>query len=581
MRSICFSLAILFHTALAHAYTYSVTDRGTPVRWGYGQKIMLAGNPSNTGNYPQDLFRKGLVKGLQLWKQATGGALDFDYWQGTDPEKYPAQLASDGLGTVFFASHSSASTDPNVISYTQVWFNSTNGNIIETDTLLNDRNFEFTPRPADTTSANPGMRPKVFLDSILTHELGHAIGLGHSGDINASMLFVEAKEQFRTGCDDAAGARHVYGQMKTQSTGQGSESSLEFGSLGGWILGPTSAPIGGAQVIAISKSTGIPEAHVLTDRSGRFHFGSLEPDSYALAIKPYPGSADSIPPEYQPFNRKACSGADYPLQFVTAKDEHTLIEWNVRSREHLDAGAVAVHCNPVSASGGTSADELAPSMFVDTGPSGRPITYSTAVNGEFQITTLTQLLLSPIRVQVEVFDSAGRRLPIQTISPIYESESGFKISEVRIRGRAQGRIQVRVTPSPASDPLVSSRALAPNPFPFFALSFHSGFTNDSARCLAPESFPEYLSPPGDPIRFAGSNSARERIGFCGTPVANASELRGGLVAPSHRGGRVGTRLEVILGWFWPFGLILAFQLNSRRRRAKLSSSCRSAPFHFR
>ncbi len=549
-------IAASFFALQTHAYTITSTDSGEPVRLRYGQKLMLAGNPNNQDGFPSGNFRSGVIQGLHQWRGATGGFLDFDYWQGTDPAIYPPEASSDGLSSVFFASNSRSSVDPNVIGYTQVWFNSATGDLVESDIILNDRNYTFSSNPADSSSNPRALRPAVHLDAILSHEIGHAIGLGHSGDLNSSMLFVEYLDQAHLGCDDLAGARHLYG------------STSPTGALSGVVLNPSKNPVSGVQIIAISRKTGLPLARVVSDRNGRFVFGALEPGDVGLALEPYPGPPDSIGPAHLPANQDFCGTRSFPIQFVTEADSHTFREFTVTPRRFSDTGSITLHCRNIPASGGTSGDEIAPPFFVDAGSVARPVAYSFIANGPFTATGLTHLLLSPIRVNLEAFDEKGRRIQVQTKYPLYSSDSGFKIAETRIEGSAFGRITIRATPLFPSDAPLPFRTLSLKDQAFFVVSFQNGTFPLNPRCLPEDSPPEYFSPPGNPVRYSSTKSAREDFGFCGVPAARAGEVRSSRATPSSLAGR-------LLGWFWPFFVIAAFQLNSIRRRIRLKPTCRS------
>ncbi|MBC7398153.1 MAG: matrixin family metalloprotease, partial [Bdellovibrionales bacterium] len=202
---------ILFIAQSAFAYTLTTAPSGQPIRWRYGQKLFLAGNFQGKDKLSPDFFYQSVVNGLQQWKWASGSQFDFEYWQGNDAKIYDASLKQNGLSSIFFASNSAEASDPNIIGFTQVWYNNDSGDLIETDIMLNDRHYELTDQVSDTSAGTVpwGARPKVYLGNIITHELGHAIGLSHSGNINASMLYIEYPEQSKLGCDDRAAARHL------------------------------------------------------------------------------------------------------------------------------------------------------------------------------------------------------------------------------------------------------------------------------------------------------------------------------------------------------------------------------------
>src|ERR1044071_2272309 len=71
----------------------------------------------------------------------------------------------------------------NVLGLTQVWYNADTGQILEADTVLNDRDFLFTTDPRDTSGYGAGGssftagRTRVYIENVLTHEFGHSFGL--------------------------------------------------------------------------------------------------------------------------------------------------------------------------------------------------------------------------------------------------------------------------------------------------------------------------------------------------------------------------------------------------------------------
>ncbi len=554
MISARFILFALLSPAAAFSYTLNQTDSGMPVKWRYGQKLYLAGNPSSATGFSEDSFRAAVVQGLQQWNLATRGLFDFEYWQGKDPAIYEPNTKMNGLSSIFFASNSSEWVDPNVIGFTQVWYNSSNGNLLETDIILNDRNYELTTVSSDSSYQSKGMgtRPKVYLNNIVTHELGHAIGLSHSGEFNSSMLYVEFLDQANTSCDDVAAARHLYSSINPGE-----------GSLSGFIAGPSGEGIAGVQVTAISKSRGVPLASVLTDQGGAFHFGSIEAGSVALQVQPFQGSPSSVPASVQTRNQTVCSGVDFPIQFSTLEDGHGLVEYRVENGRSSQAGTIHLTCTAMTGSGDRYASVYAPEMLVDSGPLQSARSYFFKAHGPFKVTGLGYLLLSPVRVDLEVKDESGKALPLTPSTPLYRSDSGYQIPDTEVTGSAEGDIEVRVTPTAIIRSPFPFPSIRQSSNPYYVVSFTTTPLAANPRCKPAQPPKSYQSPTGDPIRFNSTQSAREGIGFCGTPNANAAG-RGRHESPPHA-----ARFGSILGWFLPFLGILVFQLNSKLRRARL------------
>lgn len=529
------------------AYTVPSSDEGPGIRWRYGQKLFVAGNPSGKSPLTGNEFRSATVFALQQWRWATRGILDFDYWQGTDPLHYPSTLETDGLNAVFFASRSHTPVDPNVLGYTQLLYNSKNGDIIEADIVLNDLNFEFTGSPSDTSS-NGGR--KVHLGSVLTHEFGHVLGLSHSAEVNSALLHVGFLEQHRLGCDDQAGAHHLY-----------SAQLPEEGGLSGTLLTPYGTPLAGGRVTVISKARGIPLATSHTDSAGIFRFQGLESGIVSILVSPYTGPESAIPGRFRPGSGKVCGGYfSFPFQFLTGPDRHELLEFTIEPGRTRDSGTHRIGCSPIQASDGFYEGRISPDLLVDSAPLAVTKSYFYNVNGRFKITGLGFLLHSPVSVDLAVFDVEGRAIPFTRESPLYQSrDSGFRIPDVSLSGTANGTIEVRVTPRSNRDsPFPVS--IETSDVPFYYLGLSEAPSPSNPRCLAASAFPAYTSPSGYPPRFASTRSAREGIGFC---------------AKAQAGDRSGPRPGDIAGWFLSFLLIGAFQLNSILRRIRLKTRCRN------
>ncbi len=557
-RGFSFFLSLLasLYTALpVHAYTLTQTQNGRNIRWHYGQKFFLAGNPSNQSGLPAYALWTAAVNGLQQWKRASQGMFDFDYWQGTNPAIYKARQQQDGLNSIFFASQTNQKMDPNVIGFTQVWFNTHSGDLIEADIILNDRDYTLTDTPNDTSShASAGEGGKrVYLNNVITHELGHSLGLSHSNSLNSTMLYVEFSEQFKLGCDDWSAVKHLY---PTYNNG--------MGSLTGTILSPTSEPVPGAVITAISISRGIPIASVLTDQKGQFHFGALDAGNVSLMVEPYQGNPSSIPPRMRVRSNSVCENHDFPKNFITESDQHTLKKFHVTAGAQENLGAFRLSCANVSE---MNIDPSLPSpeTFVDHGEAGTSKTYTFQANGPFKITGLAYLLLSPIKVSLSLPDATG--------SILYRSSrSDFKIEDSMISGTAFGRVSVKVEISNNEKSSFPIPAVVPGASSDFVIIFNgnpsatpSSSIPNNARCESHEPYPDYQSPGGGPILDSTSTTTRENIGFCGN--AHAASFHEKSETRQSTFPAFGT----LLGWMFPFLAAIACQLFLRSRRSKLET----------
>ena len=530
------------------------TQSGKNIRWHYGQKFFLSGNSNNNSGLTSETIWNAVVNGLQQWKRATQGMFDFDYWQGTNAETYTPKQQKDGINSIFFASQSDQKTDPNIIGYTQVWFNSDSGDIIEADIILNDRDYVLTDSPTDTSSHTSNGGKKVYLNNVITHEIGHALGLSHSNSINSSMLYVEFSEQFKLGCDDWSAVKDLY---PTFNNG--------MGSLTGTIISPSGEVVAGAVVTAISLIRGIPMASVLTDQNGKFNFGALESGGFSLVVEPFQGTTTSIPRTMRTKpSITVCNQNSFPKNFLTEQDQHTLKIFQVAVGKESKLGEIKLNCNELTEISDLSEKKFTQSI-VDHGNAGSSKSYTFIANGPFKITALGYLLLSPIKVSLSIDSNIG--------GPLYRSKSSdYKIEDTSITGTAFGPITIKADFSNNESSSFPSPAVWPSAAPDFILVYNgnpdgepSSTIPNNARCDSNEPFPAYQSPSGNPIRDSTSTSSRDGIGFCGNAQA----------ASFHEGKRSAHKptplLGAILGWGFPFIVAIVCQLFLRKRRAKLNS----------
>jgi hypothetical protein len=212
------------------------------------------------------------------------------------------QNAGDGVSLITVSTDNlSAFSGSESPGRTRVFYDS-GGAIVEADIALN---------PAATFSSD-GTAGTYDLESTLTHEVGHLLGLEHSAVIGATMQPRQAKNgvyglpalsQRVLSADDIAGARSLYG------------SSADIGSISGKLLmnrSPiTTASASGMVVFAEEFETGRIVAGAITSASGDYQLGGLAPGSYRLIAQSANGlltgtdvgAAESATPENTSFAR--------------------------------------------------------------------------------------------------------------------------------------------------------------------------------------------------------------------------------------------------------------------------------------
>jgi len=266
------------------AYVFTRTSSGANVRWKNISSLNTYATLTNSSGITTGIVYDTINFSLNQW--ATSSGLDLKVFSTTNK-------AQPGRNDIYFSSDSLFFNDTGVLAITQVAYTEVTGDISEADIVINDR-VVFSSNPLD----------KKYLGNVLTHEIGHMLGLGHSQVEDAAMLFVLAKGQHTLSNDDKTGIRSVL-------------SRSGYGKIQGMVIGG-SQRIGvfGAHVEAISNETGLAMGAALSDVGGGFEISGLPlNDTYYLYVKPV-GSIESLPDYYSTIQTNFChSGKKYRGSF--------------------------------------------------------------------------------------------------------------------------------------------------------------------------------------------------------------------------------------------------------------------------
>lgn len=258
------------------SYVHTRTSTGDIIKWS-DKNISLAINSSNTSGISNSIVETLITDSINEWN----GKSDFRVLRGPNFSGGARSLSNE----IYFSNSSSIFTGSGIAAVTQVIFEEASGRVIETDIIIND-NMVFS---SNKESSN-------YLGNVVTHEIGHLVGLGHSEVKGTSMFYKLFVGQNSVEGDDLAGIYSLY------------PNNLVPGKIKGKIIGSSSSiGIFGSHIQAISQKTGKVSGAALSFEDGSFSIEGLpSDDQYFLYIKPTE-LPESLPPYYKFIRNDFCN----------------------------------------------------------------------------------------------------------------------------------------------------------------------------------------------------------------------------------------------------------------------------------
>ncbi len=254
--------AVAAHVRLIHP------SNGNPLRWASPAAIAITVNATGSDDIADGSHLPALQLAIRAWNDATGTTATLvEDTSGTGRAR--TDWAADDIHTILFDEDDSSGYFPfgtGIVALTPVWF-SGSGYIADADVLFNGSDFTF------TTEGTPGA---FDVQDVATHELGHFLGLDHSGWAGATMYpYVDPAVILHRSlsADDERGLRDAY-PSGTWSTITGRVTRASDGS-----------PVPGANVAALDAS-GRTVAGALADNGGNYALKGLAAETYTVWASP-------------------------------------------------------------------------------------------------------------------------------------------------------------------------------------------------------------------------------------------------------------------------------------------------------
>jgi hypothetical protein len=225
-------------------------------------------------------LQSAIASSFATWSNVPTTSMSASFAGFTDAEP----VRDDGATVIGFQTHDELDRTLGVTSFT---IDNTTGALVEADIYLNGL--------FDWSVAAAGEPDKFDAQSILTHEIGHLIGLGHSllGETvlraeggrrviaKRSVMFPIAYS-VGTILDRTLQDDDVTAVSATYPTGKFLNST---GSIAGKVtLGGVG--IFGAHIVAVNSATGVTVGAFTLNSQGQFSMDGLEPGVYVVRVEP-------------------------------------------------------------------------------------------------------------------------------------------------------------------------------------------------------------------------------------------------------------------------------------------------------
>jgi len=253
--------------ALAHVRLHNPSN-GNPLFWGAPGAISIVINSTGSDDIPDGSHEPSIRNSIRSWNDLSGTSMTL-VEDSSPASQARTDWASTGVHLVYFDEANTSGFFPGssgIVAITPVWFFSS-GSITDADILFNGSQFTFT-----TDAASSAMD----VEDVVTHELGHLLGLDHSGIVGATMYpFVSGNVTAHRSlsADEGNGMRDAY-------------PAGASASLTGTILRLSdSSPVPGAWVVA-RDANGRTSGADLSDGSGNFDIRGLGAGTYTVYASP-------------------------------------------------------------------------------------------------------------------------------------------------------------------------------------------------------------------------------------------------------------------------------------------------------
>lgn len=321
-------LSSLLMTGQVFAYTFGLTTNDSKIRWNRSdKKIGIKINYNRFGNSTANLSDSEIKSVVEESIVQFDALNDYEIFLTTKTSEAVAEIIFSNKSQYFGAS---------ALAITSLQYSDDTGDISEGKIIINDSSFA----PFDLVAyKNVSDSDETYLGNIISHELGHLLGLDHSEVIGSAMFYSVFKGQNIISDDDKNGFKDLYNTLKDKK-------------ISGIVVAQNFVPAFGVHIRLYDKETNKVLQGQITNSEGQFEFKNVPSGKYFITVdRLYNPDAISITEDAT--NYQICNKSDIVLApFGTCGNLDRGYPQVIEVTDsNIDLGFLAINCEPKLNSG--------------------------------------------------------------------------------------------------------------------------------------------------------------------------------------------------------------------------------------